>query len=106
MQTILATGFGCQVDILNGEANELTSAAAGVFNSFGISPVFQLFCKYFNCSISLLSRVSTYHIKVSQKFLKVCLCLNRKNVNNIDHKGCINISKKTVSETWKENILA
>lgn len=46
MQATLATGFGCQVDILNGEANELTTAAAGVFNSVGISPVFQLFCKY------------------------------------------------------------
>ena len=60
MQATLATGFGLQVDILNGEANELTTAAAGVFNSVGISPVFQLFCKYFNCGVSFLSRMSEY----------------------------------------------
>ena len=32
MQAILATAFGRQVDILNGEADELTTAAAGVFH--------------------------------------------------------------------------
>lgn len=51
MQTILATAFGLQVNILNGEANELTKAAAGVFNSVGISPAFQFFCKDFNWKI-------------------------------------------------------
>ena len=54
MQTILATAFGIQVDILNGESNELTKAAAGVFNSVGMSPAFQIFCKHFNWKISII----------------------------------------------------
>ena len=48
MQAILGTAFGLQIDILNGEANELTTAAARVYNAVGISPAFQLFCKHFN----------------------------------------------------------
>lgn len=54
MQTILATAFGLQIDILNGEANELTTAAAGVFNSVGISPAFQLFGKHFSWTIGII----------------------------------------------------
>ena len=45
MQTILATAFGRQVDILNGEDDELTTAAAGVFHDADISPALLLFCK-------------------------------------------------------------
>ena len=45
MQAILATAFGRQVDILNGEGDELTTAAAGVFHDADISPALLLFCK-------------------------------------------------------------
>ena len=34
METILATAFGRQVNVLKGEGDELTAAAAAVFSNF------------------------------------------------------------------------
>ena len=39
METILATAFGCQVNILKGEGNSLTEAAAGIFSDSKSSSV-------------------------------------------------------------------
>ena len=36
METILATAFGRQVNVLKGEGDELTEAAAGLFSGIGI----------------------------------------------------------------------
>ena len=33
METILAAAFGCQINMLKGEANDLSKAAEGVFSS-------------------------------------------------------------------------
>jgi cytochrome P450 family 3 subfamily A len=37
METVLATAFGCQVNILKGEGNELTEIATGVFTNLSNS---------------------------------------------------------------------
>lgn len=44
MEIILATAFGCQVNILKGEGNSLTKAAAGIFSGTAIRGLSELLC--------------------------------------------------------------
>ena len=50
METILATAFGRQVNVLKGEGDELTEAAAAVFSDFNNNNVFiwmeSIYCMY------------------------------------------------------------
>ena len=44
MEIILATAFGCQINILKGEGNSLTEAAAGIFSGTAITALSELLC--------------------------------------------------------------
>ena len=48
METILATAFGRQVNVLKGEGDELTEAAAGLFSNFSFFSIWMdtLYCMY------------------------------------------------------------
>ena len=53
METILATAFGRQVNVLKGEGDELTEAAAGLFSKFSFFSIWMgtLYCMYNNYGI-------------------------------------------------------
>ena len=51
METILATAFGRRVNVLKGEADELTEAAVGTFSNTNVNVV--IFMEYIHCKCNI-----------------------------------------------------
>ena len=83
MEIILATAFGCQVNILKGEGNSLTEAAAGVFSGTAIVGLSDLLCCMQMC-IKLLIHCSLFSAQIpfSQKLFELFFSNGSKTTQN------------------------
>ncbi|XP_019850488.1 PREDICTED: cytochrome P450 3A24-like isoform X3 [Amphimedon queenslandica] len=68
MEVILATAFGCQVNILKGEGNSLTEAAAGIFSGTAITGLSELLCSQIPFSEKLFELFFSNGSKITQDF--------------------------------------